>query len=342
MPSNRTRNRIRILAAAAVGSAALGMLAAPSASAGIVDSYSVENATSLNLTTVSAQADSSWDNNPPQVGRVIRPGTNDFFNKTFYPFLKMGWTVKYQIGALGSVAVVTTAGTARSGSNKPRCSVVTSAGQASSEFRCRLDPKNRFRVTALKATTTMVQTGDNPQRAAQLVGDLCAQGALASCTATRTAPASRIYSTWKDPASTTFTNTSSVGQQQSLTWSDTRTTTTQWGVSAGVELGFGKKLLGGEASIGLSVGAEYGESTSNSRSYSETYSLTAPPQKKVWLAVRQEMWRVQADITAKMDTTTIVIKNYVFDIPVEMKDNNPDVVVKESSAVPPVAGAQDR
>jgi YVTN family beta-propeller protein len=274
-----------------------------------VGRVSTEGFTVFNLTgqpitfTGYWKSDERPENGGPGVGTVIPPG-GDMRFEVIYNFFRTTVVYPQFTSASGAVYQVSmTIGGVRQ--TKSNCS-------ASGGAQCKINseiPGDEKLISLLDPPGT-VATIDNAQAQAEFLSAYCRQGALGKCgfkvsgpQVDVLSPPHQVGNTVRNPATNPTTLTKTLSLADAVTNSDSVTITSK------VSIAFLDKVVNAELSMA------YGHTWTNTRTFTEQYTVTVPPGYESRIIAEQPLWRAYGTFTIMAGNTTLNLTNVYVDTP---------------------------
>jgi YVTN family beta-propeller protein len=162
-------------------------------------------------------------------------------------------------------------------------------------------------ITLLEKPNTTIDVFPSNKDQTAVMNSLCTSGRV-TCQFTAKGEAVQTWTEYRPPTtapgvSSVINNGTSVTQKRTITYTVNESTKTNTEFNSKLNITFAKDLLG------LELSAKYGSEVSNSKTWSDTYELQAPPYKQVSLLVTAPVWQVTGDLVISYGNSTITMKD---------------------------------
>lgn len=249
-------------------------------------------------------SDERPENGGPGIGTVIPPGGTIRF-EVIYNFLRTTRVYpRFEIGPGQYWDVVMTVGGVRQ--TRSSC---TAPG---STLQCKITsdiPGDEKFISLLDSPGTEA-TVDKAQEQAQLLNAFCREASLGKCTFKVVGdeieilgPVHQVGNTIRNPITNPTPLTKTLTLADAVTNSDSVT------VTAKVSIAFLDKLVNAE------ITQAYGHTWTNTRTFTESYTITVPPGYEGKIVAQQPLWRAYGNFRIVAGNTVLTLTNVYFDTP---------------------------
>jgi YVTN family beta-propeller protein len=162
-------------------------------------------------------------------------------------------------------------------------------------------------ITLLEKPNTTIDVKPTDKDQTALMNSLCTSGRV-TCQFTAKGDAVQTWTEYRPPTtapgvSSVINNGTGVTQKRTITYTVNESTKSNTEFNSKLNITFAKDFLG------LELSAKYGSEVSNSKTWSDTYELQAPPYKQVSLLVTAPVWQVTGDLVISYGNSTITMKD---------------------------------